>query len=165
MQPSQHDTMTLLNTREAHDGAASGSSQCSFIHIILLTLTSLSNQTCSIFFSAPQAEIDVASFCWAVHLLWYLIASVWSIIGKITPAAFAGPHFRQHLLKYPFLAHNCRSEFCQVIKYTQKPEFFTKRSKVMWRFSEICVMANLKCAFASESDSLDYIEAANSNGY
>ena len=35
----------------------------------------------------------------------------------------------------------------------------------MWRFSEIYVMANLKCALASESALLDYIEAAKSFGY
>lgn len=35
----------------------------------------------------------------------------------------------------------------------------------MWRFSEIYVMANLECAFAFESASLDYTEAANSYGY
>lgn len=40
-------------------------------------------------------------------------------------------------------------------------KIFTKHFKVMWWFMEVYVMANLKCASASESASLDYIEAAN----
>lgn len=35
----------------------------------------------------------------------------------------------------------------------------------MWQFSNICAISNLEIAFTSVSASLDYIEAANSDGY
>lgn len=65
-------------------------------------------------------------------------------------------------MKCLFLAYNCHICFYQFLNYAQKPEVF---KKAMWQFSNICAISNLEIAFTSVSASLDYIEAANSDGY